>query len=555
MAAKGSPKKSLKSFFSRSDASTSAPAEKNVDKSEGEKKKFKLLNFKVKSKKPPASEKPAAEKQEVLSAVESSNAADDREERSKRSSLYGTAPRSKNKEFSYSEMDLRKPKKFASFSLGLRKRKKTDEDNIFKSAVIFQSSDIEGRKKTLLDPNQMELDQANKQKMFSMSQPELDTSNTIDIPSPVATTESESYFNLINEPQSSVAVNGQLKAKEPVTNSSNLFDVHKEPQKAPIATIPELQLDYSASSEETKIAPVHDNTPKSNPNSPVLMTHPETTSIVDHQTAPILPDSQLPVMLDTSDHKAEVVDSVCTSNGPCDSDNLQQPSTTTGSSLADSTKDLLSHHQPDAPDAPDDDMADGTTPNDTPSLASVDSKTDGATTTAASAVSGENSTRPVIEPAVYGALYDSLFPENFTSEVTSALLNPPPPIRTKTRSPTAKLEPVMVKTLNECHTETSVTCPRLSREFDSAAGRVDDAAGAFNNINEALGERELISSSESATFTPDQTSKPTDSNNIHYSELTHSVSEVKSDSSSLSQDTVRSVPVVQNSAPPVSDCS
>lgn len=64
--AKSSPRKSLKSWFSRSEANLSVPpAEKDADKSAGEKKKFKFLKFKTKSKGSSAPEKPAYESQQV----------------------------------------------------------------------------------------------------------------------------------------------------------------------------------------------------------------------------------------------------------------------------------------------------------------------------------------------------------------------------------------------------------------------------------------------------------------------------------------------------------
>lgn len=50
MAKKVSSKKSLKSLFSKSEASLDGAAEKDVDKTEGDKKKFKLFKIKTKSK-------------------------------------------------------------------------------------------------------------------------------------------------------------------------------------------------------------------------------------------------------------------------------------------------------------------------------------------------------------------------------------------------------------------------------------------------------------------------------------------------------------------------
>lgn len=63
--AKSSSRKSLKSLFSRSEASLAAPAEKDVDKNEGERKRFKFLKFKMKSKNSSASVKPANENQQL----------------------------------------------------------------------------------------------------------------------------------------------------------------------------------------------------------------------------------------------------------------------------------------------------------------------------------------------------------------------------------------------------------------------------------------------------------------------------------------------------------
>lgn len=50
---------------------------------------------------------------------------------------------SQSKELSYSELDLRKPKRFATFSFGLRKRKKRDEENMSKSTFGLHGPGIE----------------------------------------------------------------------------------------------------------------------------------------------------------------------------------------------------------------------------------------------------------------------------------------------------------------------------------------------------------------------------------------------------------------------------
>lgn len=440
-----------------------------------------------------------------------------------------------------------------------------------------------------------------------MSQPELDTSDTFDIPSPppVATNQFESNFPLLNKLHSAASINTQPEAKEPLKNFSDHFEVPKETQRAPIATIPELQLDYQDSSEEKENIPAHVKSSKSDSNSFAPTTRTETASASDNQTVPILPASQPPVVLDTTDHKSAVVDSVYTSSDPCDNDFLQHTKTET--SLAGSTRDKLSHHQPDAPDTA------NHSPYGKPYLASVDSKIDAPVTDSAplhhthnsglnadsasipdeisvsersisetaksvattSVVSGEKSTPPVNQDKVYGALYESLFSRSFTSEVLSSLSNPSPQIRTEIRHLETKLEPIMVKTLDECHTERNVVYSRLStsREFDSAVGKMDDAVGGYTDRIPT----NRLSSSESSRFTSNQissssgphrdpdihrrylpsslhsSSEPVDSSNVPYSELTHSLSEGKSNSFSLIRDTARSVPVVQISAPPVSD--
>lgn len=442
----------------------------------------------------------------------------------------------------------------------------------------------------------MELDQAD-MKRLSMSQPELDTSGTFDIPSPppVATNQSEPYFTIPNQSQLSVTINTQPESKEPLTNSTDISNVHRETPKAPIAAIPELQLD-----DERVNLPVRDNSFKNDATLPAPTIHTESISVVDTQTTPSLPASQPPIMLDTSDHKASVVESVSACDSPRDNDIFQQSYTKTEITRTESTSVTLAHHQPDAPD-----MADSTTPSGEPFLTSVDSKTDtriikstpvprddndntalskvsacaersipepAKSVTKTLAVSSDKSTHPYSQDAVYGALYESLFPQSFTSEIMSSLSNPPPQIRTEIRHLSPKSEPVMVKTLNELHTETNVIHSRLSSDF--AARRMDDAGSSDTNMNANF---TVVSSNESSRFTSYQSSATTDlqtdtdtrhsyhpsslssaaqqaDKDIPYSELTCTDSEMKSDSFSCIHDTVRSVPMIQNSTPSIPDC-
>lgn len=61
---------SLKSLFSKSEASLDGTAEKDVDKTEGDKKKFKLFKIKTKSKSGSAPEKAAMEEQRARRYVQ-----------------------------------------------------------------------------------------------------------------------------------------------------------------------------------------------------------------------------------------------------------------------------------------------------------------------------------------------------------------------------------------------------------------------------------------------------------------------------------------------------
>ncbi|XP_032391462.1 uncharacterized protein crybg2 [Etheostoma spectabile] len=602
--AKSSSKRSLKSLFSKVDDKLDESVEKDVDKNKGEKKRFSFLKFKTKTKNDSVPPKPEL-LSVPLSAAEPSNTSEDDEALVdkitpdvKRISLYGTAPRSKDKEISYSELDLRKPKG-TTFSFGFRKKKKNDKGNISKSTYGLYRADIEKQEETPTDLSQMELDEATTKTMFSISQPELDTSKTFNIPSPppVASNQSKS-FTLPIKSQSSVDLNTELNAMEPLTNVSDVFGAYQEPKKAPIATISELQLDNTESSEEKEKIPVHDNT-----NPPASMSHTETTSDVDNQTVSSIPASQLPNLPDTSDKPVAVVDSVSFSNGPCDNNILQQSHTKTEISLAESTRVTLSHHQPDAAD-----VDDSTTQNGKLSLESVDSKSNAAiaestpspqakkpalnsatvhqevsisrsersilesaiSVNTTSAVSGKKGSCSVSPDAVYGALYESLFPQSFTSEVMSSLSNLSPQIHTEIRHPTTRSEPFMIKT---CHTETVSSHLSASHEFDSTPYRMDDAVRDYSNVKATFSERKVISSPKSSRVTSYQTAvepqrdpyahhrylpsflnsgfEPVDSDKTPYSEPSRSLSEVKSDGFSLIQD--RSAPVVQSSSPPVSD--
>ncbi|KAL7381515.1 hypothetical protein ABVT39_007016 [Epinephelus coioides] len=626
MAKSSTTRRSLKSLFSKKEVSHDDSVEKSVDKNEGQKKRFQFLKFKSKPKTDPGPVKAVHGSQQLLSAAEPSNSAEDGgtwvnniASDNKKLSLYGTSPRSKAsilpsssqaKALSYSELDLRKPKRIASFSFGFRRKKKNDsEENISKSTTVLDSPGLEKPKEPPLRLSQVKLDETDTKTMFSMSQPVLDTSNKFDIPSPppVATNQSESYFTISKQSESNVDINIHPEAKEPLTNGSNLSAVREQLQKAPIAAIPELQLDNLESLEENENIPVYDN---SSPPEPTTLT--EMTFAVKDQSEPILSDSQPLIVPDTSNDKVAVAESVSLSNGPCDNDILQQSHKTTEISLTETNRDVLSYHQPDAPDT-----ADSTAQNVELSLASVDSKIDATimastpvphadnsalsadsasvhqevsisrteestpetatTVTATSTVRKEKSTQPVSQTSIYGELYDSLLPQSLILEVVSSISNPPSQIHTETRHLSTSSEPILVKTRNEHHTETNVIYSHLStsRELYSSPDKMSNATGGYTNNNATFSESKVIpatsrfmSNETSTAFQPQRNTdiysryltsplnsayKPADSGNIPHSPLTRSLSEVKSDSVSLIQDNVSSVSVVQSPAPPASD--
>ncbi|KAM4725682.1 uncharacterized protein crybg2 [Anableps anableps] len=134
-------------------------------------------------------------------------------------------PGSLAREFSYSELDLRKPKRFATFSFGLRKRKKRDEENISKSAVGLHG-DVQQEEAPV---SHLGLDRAEPKLQLSLSQPELDTSGTFDIPSPPPLSS--------NRPENPLTPRTRPEPQELLSNGT---------PRAPIASIPELQPEDSA---------------------------------------------------------------------------------------------------------------------------------------------------------------------------------------------------------------------------------------------------------------------------------------------------------------------
>ncbi|CAN9504228.1 unnamed protein product [Ophioblennius macclurei] len=472
MAKKGPSMKGFKKLFSRSEVnlSESLEKEKEKEKQEKEKKKFKFPTLKPRSKS--GSEKSLNGSQQVLSVVEAGRHAEDGEvwvndgvPKHKRSSLYGTAPRSKDKDISYSELDLRKPKRFATFSFGFKKKKKKDDDDISKSSFGLHTQGIEEHQEDL---GQMKLDQTST-KRFSMSEPELDTSGAFDIPSPppVAGNQPESYFTLTS---GSRAPSGEILA--------NGFDVHREPAKAPIAAIPEAQLDDPDPSYEKENDP---NDFKSTVKIPEFRPEAKTQSAAELPPFP------------TASASARLPDGV----------DAGARSKTTESSppYLDSKKNLAITDSPLSVNgaATDSDVSLPDTTSAVPEIAA----------NATPAVNAA-SVNPEI---VYGALYDSLFPQKFTAGVLSALSKTAAKTETVTAArqtsqeldakdvvkdfeadssriyaemtqPAAKRDIVMIKTFSERHAESvlrSEADRRTNGEAEAATAAAEEVDGEYRS--------------------------------------------------------------------------
>ncbi|XP_043995414.1 uncharacterized protein crybg2 isoform X2 [Gambusia affinis] len=163
---KKSSRKSLRTLFSRTEPVPDESAQKQHDR-----KKFKFPKLKMKTK------MEAERQQEVRTPEDDDSLASLK----KTSSVCATESRSKVL-LSYSDLDLTSPRRFASFSFGLRKRRRRDEEEFSRSAFGLHSNQLEEENPV----SRLDLDRADPKTRFSLSQPELDTSGTFDIPSPPA---------------------------------------------------------------------------------------------------------------------------------------------------------------------------------------------------------------------------------------------------------------------------------------------------------------------------------------------------------------------------------
>lgn len=280
--------------------------------------------------------------------------------------------------------------------------------------------------------------------MLSVSQPELDTDDVFDIPSPppVAPNRFESSFS-----QPPASLNAAADLHEPRTPVDHA-GVPDEAPKAPIATIPELLMDTAASSEENISA--HENVPQSSTMAPGAAAQ------TGHQTPPIHPAD--PPLL-PSGQGATVVDSV-------GSDVLQHNSTRQDpASIPEAIRGETSDDQLQTPEglsypstATADHHAVVSRPEAEP--ASTPGETSAPEAVTSTAVSPKKPPCPVNQDEVYGALYDSLFPQSFTSEVLSSLATPPPQYSTR-----GQQSQTIVRTLDEYRAEsTAPSLPGLSSD-------------------------------------------------------------------------------------------
>lgn len=303
----------------------------------------------------------------------------------------------------------------------------------------------------MLQLGRAESDKLKMKRMLSVSQPELDTNDVFDIPSPppVATNRFESSFPAVNRP--------------PLPPPFGHPDAPDEAPKAPIATIPELQMD--AASEENVSA--RESVLQSS-----LMT-PAATAQAGDESAPVCPADLPQVDLDPWGHGGAVVgsamsaisqqDSVhqdsapaeCIGGKPSD-DQLETPGAVTGPFTAgvNATVDAEPPHHAAVP-----------RPQKTPRLANPDQ--------------------------VYGALYDSLFPQSFTSEVLSSLSTPPPQVYS-----TAQLPQTVVRTIDQYRAEhTAPACPGLP-----AAGGGEDPMDLYvDRVSVSGGSTRTSCQSEAGT--------------------------------------------------------
>lgn len=382
-------------------------------------------------------------------------------------------------------------------------------------------------------------------KRLSVSQPLLDDSDSFDIPSPPPLSENrfDSSFHLLNQLHAAASAGGQTAVAAAAAEEEEEEEVADESRRAPIATIPELQLDYVDSPEDKENVPASRDAPEAHLTAAEVETPPDT----DEPSRPVTPAIPPVAVNHTSGRRVDNPDWVSAGGEPCDIP--QQPCTNADTSLA-----ALSHDRPDEPQdsevppvsAPphqadtlrrDTDSPSNPETNPTPAN-SIPEPTE-----RVSATRGAKPLPPVDQDKVYGELCESLLPQSFTSEVLSSLSHHPTSrVYFETRQLSATGEPVSVRTLDESQLERNFVYSRLS---SSAAGKTeDDESGYRPAVTPSYSEPQRDSVFTYRYPSSSLYSRPEPADGRDALRL----SAVKSDSLSIS-----SSPEVQLSTPPIPD--
>ncbi|XP_077362514.1 uncharacterized protein crybg2 [Festucalex cinctus] len=557
MAKKTFSKKSLKNLFSKSDPNLDESTAKSAEKKTEEKKRFKLPKLKIKSKGSPS------QKQHVFSPADSITSpaevpgwADDVLDKTN-SSIYATAPRSKAQELSYSETALHKPNKFATFSFSLlKKRKKKKEDNRSRSTSGLDSPDIEELDERHADLSQMVDDQGNRKAKLSVSQPLIDTSDSFDIPSPPSMHSKllESYFAL-SQPTPRTTKPG---LEEHLTNGSE-HHLHDKGQNSPTQVTP-------VQSEEKENIPVDDNRSESNHASSYKSVW--TTSA----SASVETDSQSrqPPLLDTSDQlQDEMVNGNLDMKCIEENHDLQKYNSDDDILIRQPSSASISHHEKNVLDTPNAELSYADAPEPVPYTESPlvqqdvlfphteQSLPETAESAPKTTISNHELSPPINQDIVYGALYESLFPHSFTSEILSSLPTTLDDISPDSSTITNS-EPVIIGTPSYFQKETNVIYS--SPSTSNVTGRNDDTSSLYNELpsHQRFYSFNTPTTSE-ALINPQIPGSDLASSPYPYSEQldkspysNHSNAGITLNSYSVYEETLTSVPVDSNSAPPVS---
>lgn len=334
--------------------------------------------------------------------------------------------------------------------------------------------------------------------MLSISQPELDTGDAFDIPSPppVADNRFESGFSAPEQLEPSLPSRAGAETQEP-EQGFRYADVPDEAPKAPIATIPELQMGSAAPPEEN-LSAQEDG--------------PQSRSMPEDQATPTCP--------------AHLLQSAVPDIGPEETVHQHPASAETSTTKA-------------SRPAVDSDPA----PRETPGPEAAPSLAPGR----------RKSTVVVNEDEVYGALYDSLFPQSFTSEVLSSLSTSPPPIFTE-----GQQTKTVVRTVYEYRTITSTPPLDPNAHRTSAAGDsrfTSDRTEAESPKEPDVQSRRPPPSLYSCFETADRAKQPEPDLDLGPGPgpgPAHYLSQGKSQPLNLQGDTPSTV--LQAPAPPVFDC-